>query len=320
MRRVALAVLLLLMVVNVPYAAADQKGVRVVATFSNLVHDLKLIACPNDEIDYIAPPGLDPHDYEMKPSDLIKLREADLVVSTAHTPFEVSIRELVSRGEIRAKLVEVPSLKGISILENPSTGQPNYHMPIYDPSNYLKFMEAVRDVLKELNPACSEVYDRKYRELERRVESLVVGARKVNAIALASTPTAQYALEWLGVKVRFLLMKDEGLPATPRELSEIYRAARSGEIGLVVTVGDENTPANLKAIELAKEFGIRKVNVPSPLEQRSIPDKLHEVILSLEGEGSRGESVQVGDSTLLAILTLASAILITLAYLRRRGA
>lgn len=288
---------------------------RIVVTFSNLVHDIRLIACADDEVDYLVPPGLDPHDYELRPGDIEKLRRADLIVSTAHTPFEVSVRKMVSEGSVRARLMEIPSVKGIRIYENPSTGQPNYHMPIYDPLNYLAFMRELRDVLKELNPSRSETYDRNYLEVEERIRSMMAEAHRMNATALASTPMAQYALEWLGVRVRFLLMKDEGLPVTPSELSEIYRAARSGEIDLVVTVGDERTQANLKAIEISEEFGIRRVNIPSPLEGSSIPDKLDRIVRSL-GEGiERGKSTQ-GDSMVLVLIPVALALLVV--YLLRR--
>ncbi|MEM3371932.1 MAG: zinc ABC transporter substrate-binding protein [Candidatus Korarchaeum sp.] len=308
--------LLLLTTAALPVAARPE-GVRVVATFSNLVYDLKLISCPQDEIDYLAPPGLDPHDYELRPGDLEKLRRADLILSLAHAPFEVSVRELISKGEIKAKLIEVPSIEGIRIYSNPLTGQPNYHMPIYDPMNYLVLMRELREALKELNPTCSETYDMNYLEVENRVRSIVMEARRMNLTALASTPIAQYALEWLGIEVRFLLMKEEGISATPSELSEIYRAARNKEIGIVVTVGDESTPVNLKAIEIADEFGIRRVNVPSPLEGSSIPDKLTKLIRALKEEGVGSKPANTIDLTSTLILAV-SVMLIAIYFLRKK--
>lgn len=316
MRWVLPVILLLLTTTTLP-VTAHPEGVRVVATFSNLVHDLKLISCPRDEIDYLAPPGLDPHDYELRPSDLEKLKGADLILSLAHAPFEISIRELISKGEIKAKLIEVPSIEGIRIYNNPLTGQPNYHMPIYDPMNYLVLMRKLRESLKELNPTCSETYDTNYLEVESRIKSLMMEVRRINLTALASTPIAQYALEWIGIKVKFLLMKEEGLSATPSELSEIYRAARNKEIGIVITVGDESTPVNLKAIEIANEFGIRRVNVPSPLEGSSIPDKLTKLIRTLN-EGEVGSKPAYTGNLTSTLVLAVPIVLITIYFLRKK--
>ncbi len=308
---------LLLIAIPLP-ATAHPDGLRILVTFSNLLHDLKLLACPSDSVDYLAPPGLDPHEYELRPADIGKIREADLIVSTAHTPFEISIRGMVLRGEIKARLVEIPSIEGIRIYENPMTGQPNYHMPIYDPLNYLTFMRELRDILKELNPSCSKDYDSNYLALEGRVRRIMDEAQRMNMTALASAPTAQYALEWLGIKVRFLLMKEEGLPATLSELSEIYRAARNNEIGIVVTLGDESTPANLKAVEVSEEFGIRKVSIPSPLDQSSIPEKLTEVVRSLKGSGSNRPGTGDLASMQIALVAVLLFILLMVVYFVRR--
>ena len=69
--------------------------------------------------------------------DVAKLREADVIVSTTHAPFETQIVEMVKSGEIKARLVEILRIKGIKILKNPAISTPNYHWPIYDPSNYI---------------------------------------------------------------------------------------------------------------------------------------------------------------------------------------
>ena len=144
-----------------------------------------MIACDSDEVDSLVPPGVDPHDYELRPPDVRKLASADVIVSTAHAPFEKVIREEVLRGEVRALLVEIPRIEGVELRENPVTRQPNYHMPIYDPQNYLAFMRCMRDLLSELNPDCASTYERRYEDVEARVLSLVEGTPKVNVTAIA---------------------------------------------------------------------------------------------------------------------------------------
>lgn len=317
MRWIALAVAAALLLSLSPLNAAPS-GVKVVVTFNNLLYDLKLITCPSDYVDYLVQQGLDPHDYELRPGDLDKLRRADLIVSTGHTPFETEIRGMISRAEIKAKLIEIPGINGILIYKNPMTDQPNYHMPIYDPENYLTFMRELRDVLSELNPSCSKTYEENYERIESNLRELMRMAGAINATALISVPSGQYALEWLGVRVKYLLMKEEGLPATPSDLSEIYRAAKEGRINLVVTVGDEKAAANRKAIEISEEFGIKRVNIPSPLDPGSMMDKLRIVTQSLEGNiGIKSESSEIIQVIPYAVL-IAALTLVVLAYLLRR--
>jgi zinc/manganese transport system substrate-binding protein len=314
MRKLA-AALLISLLPTLPLNSGS--GVKILVTFSNLAYDVKLISCPTDEVDYLVPPGLDPHEYELRPGDMEKLREADLIVSTAHAPFEASIKGMISRGELKARLLEIPWIEGMNILRNPMTGGPNYHMPILDPSNYIKFMRALRDSLKEMNPSCGDQYDEKFEEIRRKVDELLK-APKLNLTALASDPRAQYYVEWLGIDVKYLLVKEEETPITPSELAEIYNKARNKEIDLIIVVGDENTASNRKAMEISEEFGIRVLKVPSPTEQGSVLDKLNAVISSLgEVEVAREGAHRTYVYTYIIAASLLALAILVLAYLRK---
>ena len=316
MRKLVVVMLATLLLQALPLNSGS--GVKILVTFSNLAYDVKLIACPDDEVDYLVPPGLDPHEYELRPSDIEKLREAELIVSTAHTPFEASIKEMVSKGELKARLLEIPWIEGMRILRNPMTGGPNYHMPILDPSNYIKFMSALRDALKEMNPSCRNYYDEKFEEVKGKIDELLKTPR-LNLTALASDPRAQYYVEWLGIKVKYLLVKEEETPVTPSELAEIYRKARD-EIDLIIVVGDEGTASNRKAMEISKEFGIRVLKVPSPTEQGSVLDKLRAVISSLEEAGVTHSRVSYVTHTTYIVAALVISlvlVILVLAYFRR---
>ena len=74
-----------------------------------------------------------------------KLKEADIIVSTGHAPFEERISDLKRQGELKGVLIVITELKGIRILLNPSIDKPNLHMPIYDPKNYMAFLNEVAE-------------------------------------------------------------------------------------------------------------------------------------------------------------------------------
>ena len=96
-------------------------GLLIVVSFPNLAYDVELLACEDDTVISLAPPGMDPHDYQLTPSDVELLRRADLVISTAHAPFEVDIRRLVEEGRLSTVLVELPHVPGVRLLVNPIT-------------------------------------------------------------------------------------------------------------------------------------------------------------------------------------------------------
>jgi zinc/manganese transport system substrate-binding protein len=257
-------------------------GLRIAVTFPSLKPDVELLACEGDTVVSVAPPGVDPHDYQLAPRDVEELRGSDLIVSTGHAPFEARIAELVARGELKAKLVEVPSVPGIKLLTNPATGRENLHWPIYDPSNYLAFIKHLAGVMAELRPSCAQAYRERAAAIERELGSLLSRAPKIDAAAVGYSPVVQYAVEWAGVKVSYLLVKEHELPATPEDIAAADRALAEGRALLVVSVkGAEGTPLGAKAEELARKYGRPIIYVPSPLEVSSTLEKLNATIAEL---------------------------------------
>ncbi len=252
------------------------EGLKVAVTFPSLKPDVELLACEGDTVISIAPPGVDPHEYQLAPSDVEALKGSDLIVSTGHAPFETRIADLVAKGEVKARLVEVPSIPGIKLLTNPATGLENLHWPIYDPANYLAFVKHLAEVMAELRPSCARAYREKAAAVERRLGSLLSNTPKLNVTAVGFSPVVQYAVEWAGVKVAYLLVKEHELPATPEDIAAAERALAEGKALLVVSVkGAEGTPLGAKAEELARKYGRPVLYVPSPLEIASTLEKLN---------------------------------------------
>jgi len=299
-----------LLLLLLPSASAGGRGggLFVVVTFPGLAQDVGLLVCEDDYVVSLVPPGVDPHEYQLRPGDLRLLEDADLIISTGHTPFEARIRELVEAGELGGVLVEVPSIPGIRLLENPATGQPNYHMPIYDPLNYVRFVEYVSGLLADMRPSRAGDYEEKAEEVVRTVGEMVEEAPELGLRAVADMPVVPYAVSWLGVDVAYVMLKEPCVPATPGELMEVEEAMAEGEVGLAVVCYPVATSSSEQLEDMAREHGIPVLYVPSPMSQGSIPDKLSEVL-----EGARALSTpEVGGATSLGplALTLASALLV----------
>ncbi len=247
------------------------KGLVIAVTFPSLKYDVKMIA-PKDRIVSIAKPGVDPHTYQLTPHDIELLKRADVIISTAHTPFELKIRDLVRSGEIKAVLIEIPKIPGIRLRRIPGTDMINYHMPIYDPKNYEVFIKYVASVLSRINPK-GRYIERANRVCEE-VESIVRSCKRLNVTAVADVPPDQYAVEWLGVRVKYVLIRNPGLPVLPKDYERVVESVREGKVGLIVVT---NSPGRKFLENLASRYGIPVMFIPSPLSNESFVERFKEI-------------------------------------------
>jgi len=280
-----LAFALIALQINLPslQSEAPGKGLYILVTFPNLAEDLKQLACSGDTVDYIAPPGLDPHEYQLTPSDVEKLLRADLVVSTSHAPFEIRIRELREQGLLKAVLVEIPWIPGIVLKNNPVLNTPNLHTPVYDPENYVVFINNITSILSTLNPECSSFYASRARIVVERVQSIAAATPKLSLDAVADTPVIQYAVEWLGIRVKYLVAREHESEASPQDLAVIEKAIANREVGVVAVTSPVTSRAGMWLVERAERYGIPVIYVPSPIAQKSVVEKLEEVAVQVRG-------------------------------------
>jgi len=182
------------------------------------------------------------------------------------------VKRLVEEHRIRAVLVEVPSVVGIKLYKMPGTSIIDYHMPIYDPKNYEKFLLYTAKVLSRINPKGR--YLEKAEKVCEEVERIVRSCRKLNVNAVADVPPDQYAVSWIGVKVVGVLIRRPGLPVLPSDYERVKRLVESGEVGLVVVT---NSTGEKFLEELARNRGIPVLKIPSPLSDESFLDRIREV-------------------------------------------
>lgn len=252
------------------------KGVTVVVTFSNLKYDIEPLLCPVDNIEYIVPPGVDPHDYQLTEKDIELLQKADIIISTAHTHFELKIREMYKDEKV---IIEVPFIDNITLLINPVTNNYNYHMPIYDPFNYIVFIKNVAEVLSKLNPSCKSVYEINSLRIIERTKELVRLVEDSNKtyIAVGDKPYIQYGVSWLNIKIIYLLVREHGVPVTARDYEYVRSLIEDRKIDLVIVTYPVIDKASKYLLEQARSNGIPALLVPSPISRGSIVEKLENI-------------------------------------------
>jgi zinc/manganese transport system substrate-binding protein len=273
---------------------SDKRGLYIVVSFPNLVADIKQLICEKDVVVSIAPQGVDPHTYSLTPKNIDDLRRADIIVSTAHTPFEEKIEELWRNGVIKGVLIEIPHIPGIIIRENPVTGNPDYHMPIYDPYNYIVFIKYLVQVMISKNPMCKDVYLRKMKDVIERVASIIMNTKQLNIKAVADTPATIYAVSWIGISIKYLIVKEHGVQATPEDILRIENSIRSGIIRLAVITYPPVSSPSQKLLDIANKYNLPILYAPSPISNKSFIDKLEFISREISNLNTSTQNIGIG--------------------------
>ncbi len=309
MRLLALTLLIAWLAALLSPVATGEELV-IVVTFAPLKGDVERLLCGYGVVYVLVPAGVDPHEYQLTPRDVELLEQAKLVVSTGHTHFELKIREMVESGELRAELLEVTGITGLKVLANPVTGQPNYHMPIRDPVNYVLFVLEVAKKLSQVDPARSGCYAEKALEVAREVLSAILPARdSQRGLVVADKPHAQYAAEWLGYSVAWIVRYEEEAQVTPESARRAEELAESGSLAAVFVTDPPVAQESQLLLEIARAHKLPVVYVPSPASTTSTLEALKAIAEQVsklkppEQASQAGQQAGVGAGTLLALAT-----------------
>lgn len=286
MRPLLILLLLTIMTAQVAYRPVytwdDKFQLVVVVTFGHLKPDVELLLC-SGVVYPLVPSNVDPHDYQLKPSDIELLKRASVIISTGHAHFELEIRDLVERGELKAKLVDILSIPGIKVLTNPVTEQPNYHLPVRDPVNYLVFMGVLVRVLTEIDPINRNCYYSKFYDLvEKLAEGILTYGSRFSGNVIVDSPHVQYYVEWLGFKTAWIVEPEEGVQATPESIRKIEELIRSKSIIAVFVTRPKISPGSRLLVELAEEYKVPIVEVHGPASDVGVYNSLLDVLMQVK--------------------------------------
>lgn len=263
--------------------SATLNGLTIVTTFSNIADDVRLLTCGNDTVYSIVPAGVDPHDYQLTPKDLEMLSNADIIVSTAHTSFELKIAELIRSGYLKATLLEIPKLAGVKLLKIPGSNVINYHAVLYDPDNYLAFVKELVNLTTSMRPECRDEYLAKLENITKAINEVKddnLGRFRFKGVG--STPLTQYAVSWLGIEIKAILVKDLELPPTPADLINVEELIKGSSIDVAI-VTDFGGTADKALTDIASKYSVPVVKVPQYTAPGDTVSKMKMVVSQVKG-------------------------------------
>ena len=256
-----------------PFAYA--KPLQVVTTMSSFADLAKTIGGEHVSVSYVASPKFNPHFIEPKPSDVLRVKRADLFIH-AGLDLEAWRGPLLDAAGNRNVMPggdsELDLSRGIALLEVPTTpvsrsqgdihlyGNPHYWV---DPENGQAIAVRIAEKLSAMDPANAADYQNNLEVFTQKLDAKMVQWRKELA-AISGKELIGYHNEWpyllqfAGLKMEQFLEPRPGIPPTPKQVEFITQYIQSK--GIKALVISSYFPRDSVDV-LAKRTGVRVVEL-----------------------------------------------------------
>ena len=257
--RTAVLICISMLVVPAMAAAARDKPLRVVTTFTVIRDIAQNVAGDKAVVESITKPGAEIHDYQPTPGDIVKAQSADLVLWNGLN-LERWFEKFFQNVEDVPSVVVSEGVEPMGIGEGAYKGMPNPHAWM-SPSNALLYVENIRKALVAHDPANAETYNRNAAAYSERIKAIDKPLRE----RLAAIPQAQrwlvtsegafsYLARDYGLRELYLWPINADQQGTPQQVRRVIDEVRKNGVPVVFS---ESTVSDKPARQVAKETGAR---------------------------------------------------------------
>lgn len=265
------------------------KKVNVVCTLSTFQSLVEVIGGEYVKCKYIASPKFNPHFIEPKPSDVLKVKRADLFVH-AGLDFELWRYPLVDAAgnkDVRpGGKRELDLSKGVHLLEVPDEsisrsqgdihiyGNPHYW---YHPGNVKIVAKNIAVKLSEINPENKTIYDQNLKLFSDKVNIKIKVWKELmhpfqNMELIGYHNSWPYMMEFLNLKMKQFLEPKPGISPSPRHLNYLINYIEEHKIKAIVS---SSFYSDRSINYLVKETDVKDIQlVQSVYEKKEIKDYL----------------------------------------------
>ncbi|KXG83929.1 metal ABC transporter substrate-binding protein [Agrobacterium bohemicum] len=240
-----------------PFSVMAAEKPKVVTTFTIIADMARNVAGDAAEVDSITKAGAEIHNYQPTPRDILKARNADLVLWNGLN-LELWFQKFL------ANLADVPNVtvsdgvQPMSISGGAYQGKPNPHAWM-SPDNALIYVENIRKALAQIDPDHADIYAANAKAYSDKIKQEIQPMRD----AIAALPedkrwlvTSEGAFSYLardfGLKELFLWPVNADSQGTPQQVRGVIDAMRAHNIQVIFS---ESTVSPDPAKQVAKETG-----------------------------------------------------------------
>lgn len=250
--------------------------VRVVASIPDLKALTEAVGGDLVEVDSLARGSQNPHDIEVRPSLMLKLRRADVVVrnGAGGDPWMDPLLIGAQNAHVRSGAPgHVDASRGVALIAPTGPmdrsrgdvhpeGNPHYTL---DPANAAVVTANIVEGLKRAAPAQGAAFDRRRAEFLAKLDEAV--ARWTQTMApfrgakvVTYHETLNYFLRRFGLQFAGAIEDRPGIPPSPGHLAALIRTIRDQGVRLIAV----EPFADQKVVELvARDSGARAVVLPT---------------------------------------------------------
>lgn len=254
--------------------------VKVVASTPDLAAIAKAVGKDKVEVENLAKGYQDPHFVDAKPSYVMKLNRADLLIYNG-LDLETGWLPTLVTGSRNSKITS-PNADGnldastliTNVLEVPGVpvdrsmgdvhpgGNPHY---LLDPRNGIPVAKGIAERLGKIDPENSSFYESNYQQFKDLMVGKIAGwEQELSQLQDAKIITYHklwtYFNDWTGFREVNTIEPKPGIPPSPSHIAELVKNYQSKDISFVLAV---NYYPEKTAKEVASRIGVPFVRVPA---------------------------------------------------------
>jgi len=258
--RIRLRTLLAALLVSLlPQLAAAEGKFKVVTTFTVLADMARQVAGDAAEVESITKPGAEIHNYQPTPGDILKARDAQLILRNGMN-LELWFERFLQRLQGVPAVTLSEGVEPMGIAEGPYSGKPNPHAWM-SPDAAMIYIDNIRDALSEYDAANAETYKANAEAYKARIQATIAPIReRLQKIPeqrrwlVSSEGAFSYLARDFGLKELYLWPINADQQGTPQQVRKVIDAVRAHQIPAVFS---ESTISASPAQQVARETGAK---------------------------------------------------------------
>ncbi len=263
----------LLALLVIPSPVHSQPNLKIITTLFPLQEFARSVGGEKVQVDLLLPPGAEPHNWDPKPSDVNKIKQADffIYIGRAMEPWAADLLKAIPTGRLRvleAGRVALPEPED----HPPGTqthaghghgGKKDPHIWL-DFSLDMKIVEMIAAAFSEKDPAQAAHYRSNARAYEGKLDALdqkyrsSLSSCRQRQIILGGHSAFGYLAQRYGLRQIALYGISPNAEPTPKKLAEVVQAAKNHRAKFIFFESFMNPKL---AQVLAKEAGIGTMNL-----------------------------------------------------------
>ncbi|KEQ06251.1 metal ABC transporter substrate-binding protein [Pseudorhizobium pelagicum] len=254
-----LGVLIAAAMLAFPGAVMAQEKPKVVTTFTIIADMARNVAGDLAEVESITKPGAEIHNYQPTPRDILRARDADLVLRNGLNLELWFEKFLANLGDIPSVTVS-DGVEPMSIAGGSYEGKPNPHAWM-SPVNAILYVDNIRKGLSEIDPANAAAYEANAKAYADKIRAEIdpiraklAGLPEEKRWLVTSEGAFSYLARDFDLKELFLWPVNADSQGTPQQVRSVIDAIREHNIEVIFS---ESTVSADPAEQVARETGAR---------------------------------------------------------------